>query len=172
MKEMKRTTHLIVMFLFLLAGTAVQAQKLGHINSGALLAQLPDVQKANSQLEIFQKQKVAKGEQMVKAFQEAYQSVSVDVQSGKLSPVQQQQKEAELQGKQDEIQKYQQEVENEIMKKREELFQPIIDKVNNAIRTVGDENGYEYILDTTQGTLLFAKDSNDITPLVKKKLGL
>lgn len=170
---MKKTTQaIIVVCAMFFTSLSLGAQKLGHVNSALLLSQLPDVKSANAQLETFQKQKVAKGEQLVKAFQESYQLVAADVQSGKLSPVQQQQKEAELQTKQTEIQKYEREVEEDIMKKREELFQPIIDKVNSAIRAVGEEQGYDYILDTTQGTLLFVKDSNDITPLVKKKLGL
>jgi Skp family chaperone for outer membrane proteins len=37
---------------------------------------------------------------------------------------------------------------------------------------VAKEKGYDYILDTGLGMVLYASDSEDILPLVKKKLGL
>ena len=58
-------------------------------------------------------------------------------------------------------------------KKQQELFAPIQDKVRNAIKAVGDEKGYAYILDSNPGMVLYTGNTAiDATPLVKAKLGL
>jgi outer membrane protein len=61
--------------------------------------------------------------------------------------------------------------QSDVTKKQQELFAPIQQKVLDAIKTVGTENGYSYILDS--GAILFkGNDAIDATPLVKAKLGL
>ena len=45
-------------------------------------------------------------------------------------------------------------------------------KQQQAIADVAKENGYSYIFDVSAGALLYQPDSDDILPLVKKKLGL
>ncbi|MBC7774905.1 MAG: OmpH family outer membrane protein, partial [Phycisphaerae bacterium] len=39
-------------------------------------------------------------------------------------------------------------------------------------KAVAKENGYAMVFDTSTGAMLFASDSDDLTELVKKKLGL
>ncbi|MEI3155732.1 MAG: OmpH family outer membrane protein [Odoribacter sp.] len=58
-------------------------------------------------------------------------------------------------------------------KEQKSLMQPIIDKAMNAIKAVGKENGFTYIYDMNGGAILYAADNTeDVLPLVKKKLGL
>jgi hypothetical protein len=45
-------------------------------------------------------------------------------------------------------------------------------KVDVAIKAIGKENNYAFIFDTSTGGTLFALESEDITALVKAKLGL
>lgn len=46
-------------------------------------------------------------------------------------------------------------------------------KATNAIKEVAKENGFTYIFDMSSGAILFASEtSEDILPLVKKKLGI
>ena len=51
-------------------------------------------------------------------------------------------------------------------------FKPIIDRAKKAISDVAAEGGYTYILDSGTAAVLYSQDSDDIMPLVKKKLGL
>ena len=61
----------------------------------------------------------------------------------------------------------------DLQKKQGELMQPVIAKVRNAIESVGKENGFSLIQDNaSQVTLYFAAPVEDVTPLVKAKLGL
>ena len=56
--------------------------------------------------------------------------------------------------------------------KRQEKLQPVIDKVNNAIKMVATDNQFTYIFDSSAGILLYAQESMDVTSLVKSKLGI
>ncbi len=161
-------------FIFLVfTGSSVVAQKYGHLNSGNLLVQLPETQKADEELRAFQSSMVKKGEEMANALKESFTKVNDDYNKGLLSPLQAQQKQAELEKKKDELSKYQQEVTEKVGKKREELFAPILDKVQKAIDAVGKENGYKFIFDSSiPNVILFALDSDNVEPLVKAKLGL
>jgi outer membrane protein len=41
-----------------------------------------------------------------------------------------------------------------------------------SVEEVAKENGYKYVIDSSQGTLLYSEPADDVMPLVKKKLGL
>ncbi len=59
-----------------------------------------------------------------------------------------------------------------IKKKEQELLTPLINKAREAINEVAKENGYKYIFDSSLGVILFTDDTDDILPLVKKKLNI
>ncbi len=56
-------------------------------------------------------------------------------------------------------------------KKNQELFVPIQEKLRNAIKAVGDEKGYIYVLDP-QVVLYTGNGAVDATAFVKAKLGI
>ena len=57
-------------------------------------------------------------------------------------------------------------------KKREELYQPILDKVNNTIKKYGEDNGYTMIFDTSVGGILHGTESDNLLAALKTKLGI
>ena len=81
-------------------------------------------------------------------------------------------KEAEILGLQQRIQTFQQDAQQSLAAKEQELLEPILSKARKAIQEVAQEGNYTYIFDKTGGTILYANDSENILPLVKKKLGL
>ncbi|HKK78765.1 MAG TPA: OmpH family outer membrane protein [Phaeodactylibacter sp.] len=150
--------------------TAVQAQKFGYVNSSAILAELPEVKQAESNLEALQGQLQKKGESMVKALQDDFMELQKQVQAGTLAPKQQSEREKKLQEEEQKIAKFEQDMRKQIQEKRDELLSPIYEKVNQAIQDVAKENGYQFIFD--QGVLLYAEDSQDVSELVKAKLSV
>ena len=170
--NIKRFKITAILTLLVFASFSINAQKFGYINSALLLSEMPEVKAADSDLEAYQTQLVAKGEDMVKAFETKYQQYAQEANSGVLSQVQMQQKETELGQEQQKIQAYEIEVQQKILTKREELYQPILDKVKVAIEAVGKDNGYTMIFDTSTGTLLHANESDDVMSLVKAQLGI
>jgi outer membrane protein len=73
------------------------------------------------------------------------------------------------------IQEFQNNAQQQLQQKQAELFQPIMGKVDKAIKEVGKENGFVYIFSIGQGSSLLFFDetkSTNIMPLAKAKLGL
>ena len=63
--------------------------------------------------------------------------------------------------------------ENEFEAKRAELLQPLLEKIQNAINSVGKEKGYTNILDVATATTVYiGTDAIDVTKDVKAKLGI
>ena len=58
-----------------------------------------------------------------------------------------------------------------VAKKRENLLKPILDKVDAAVKSVGKENGYAMIFDTSLfNFVLSVDDTQDVMPLIKKEI--
>lgn len=147
-----------------------QAQKFGYLNSAAILAEMPEVKQADANLEALQKQLQKKGQEMVAKLQEDFTEVRRQIDEGNLSPIQQENESKRLQEEEAKIAKFEQDMMKQVQEKREELLGPIYERVNQAIEDVAKENGYQFIFD--QGVLLYAKDEQDVSSLVKAKLGL
>ncbi len=157
---------------FLALHTQVQAQKFGYLNSALLLSEMPEVKVMRSNLEGFRTQLEKKGKQMVEDFQRKQRDAAAKEERGELSPVQRENLLKELQAKEQEILKYQSESQQKLAEKEQELLQPILDKVNKAIQEVAKEHGFQFIFDASTGILLYADESQDVSSLVKAKLGI
>lgn len=168
-KIMKMGAMLIVLLCMV---TAVQAQKFGYVNSQALLAEMSEVKQARSELETLEKQLRAKGQSMLTALQTKYQETQQKVERGELSPKQQEEAGAKLRAEEAEIGKYEQEMVQKIQQKEATLLQPILDRVNNAIKEVAEENGYTFIFDASTSILLYAQENSDLSDMIKTKLGI
>ena len=70
------------------------------------------------------------------------------------------------------IQQFQQSSQESIQQKRNEVLAPLLEKAQNAINEVAQENNYTYIFDISLGSIVFGKESHDVMPLVKAKLGI
>lgn len=168
---MKKIT-LAFIALFAVLGS-VSAQKYGHLNYGNLLSAMPAVKDADKQLEDFQKALVSKGEEMSTKLKDGYLAFLKDQQSGNFSPAKLQERQAQLEAEQSAIQTYEETVRKQISEKREQLLQPILDRVNVAIQEIAKEKGYALVFDTSSfNAILFAKDTEDLYPLMKGKLGI
>mgnify|MGYP000175187481 FL=1 len=133
----------LVLMLMLLAPMTMMAQKFGKVNTQTIMQALPDVAKANGELEALQKQK----DNELKAMQEEFQRKADEYQKGAstMNATAKQQKETELQGLQQKIQQAYQDGQQELQKKSNELMQPIVAKVRAAIDAVGKAGNYTYI---------------------------
>ncbi|MBN8677835.1 MAG: OmpH family outer membrane protein [Chitinophagales bacterium] len=163
------------LFIALFIGATLSAQnapKYGHMNLGNLLEMLPDTKKANDELKVFADKLGAQDDSLARALQSAAELLQKEYDAGNLTPVQAQQRQAELQKQQEFLQKFEQEANQMVTTKREELLKPILTRVDEAIRTVAKENGYLMIFDTSTGAMLFANETDDVTALVKAKLGI
>lgn len=150
---------------------AQNTYKFGHIDSNELLSIMPERESAKSALENHAKQLEETLTVMQAEFEKKYNEYVTTADS--LSPLIRQTKEAELGELQQRIQAFQQQAQQELSQKENELLAPIIEKARKAIDDVASENGYLYVFDTGSGMILHhSEDSENILPLVKAKLGI
>ena len=162
---------IVILFCGVLMSSAANAQtKFGHINSAELLQLMPDVKKAETSIQgyakTFQEQLQAMGKEYEKKIQEFQASEKTMTEAMKEVKVK------EIKDLEKRIESTNQSAQEKVEKKRQELLQPIIDKADKAIKAVATEKGYHYIFDTSTGALLHVRDSDNILPLVKAKLGI
>ena len=170
---MKKLLKLLVITLFLFSGTAVNAQnfKFGHINSQELLSIMPERDSAEATIQKYAMD--LEGE--LEIMQVEYRNKLNDYleKQDNLTPLVKQTKEQELNEFQSRIQDFTNSAQQELQKQEAQLIQPIIMKAEKAIKDVAKENGFTYIFDLSRGAVIYFSDqSEDILPLVKKKLGL
>lgn len=157
----------LVLMLMLLAPMTMMAQKFGKVNTQTIMQALPDVAKANGELEALQKQK----DNELKAMQEEFQRKADEYQkdASTMNATAKQQKETELQGLQQKIQQAYQDGQQELQKKSNELMQPIVAKVRAAIDAVGKAGNYTYIFE--EGAAIYTGSNVlDVTKEVQSKI--
>ena len=169
---MKSYIALITLFLFVSAASFGQAKlKFGHLNSNDLLELMPEKVSAEKTIQDYAKQMETQLLEMQTELEKKYNDYTAN--QATYSDIVKKTKEDELMNMQQRIQTFQQNAQTELQKKEQELLKPIIEKAQKAISDVAKENGYSYVFDTGVGTLLYwPKESDDLLPLVKTKLGI
>jgi outer membrane protein len=160
----------------LISSVALNAQqklKLGHINSQELLAAMPASDSAQKKLEGIAQDHEAVLEEMSVEFNKKFENYRKAMEAGTLSDLARSSKEAELEDLQTRIQTFEQTAQQDLQKKRVELFTPVQEAALKAVNEVAEEEGFTYIFDTGMGAVVYtAPESIDILPLVKAKLGI
>ena len=169
--SMKKTLVLTFVLLLTIASTSF-AQKFGYLNSVALISELAEVRQADSDLKAFQTQLTKRGQEMVQELQAKATDLERKKEQGTISPKDYQTQATKLQEEEAAIGAYEKQVYDDLAKKREELYKPILERVNAAMQAVAKENGYLLVFDTSTNVLLYADEALDVTNLVKAKLGL
>jgi len=145
-----------------------QNQKYGHVNSSEVLQAMPGIDSISIKLQRFQNELQATYTEFMQEFQKKQEILEKD--GAFMSPSVRQIREKELIDLQNRIQEFQYTVQDDVEQKQFELIKPFQDKIQQAINDVAKENGYIYIFDTQ--ILLYSEGGNDVTPLVRKKLGI
>lgn len=169
---MKSIVILSTLVLFLSFVSFGQSKgKLGHLNSNELLEIMPEKATAEKTIQDYAKQMETQLLEMQTELEKKYNDYTAN--QATFSEIVKKTKEDELMSMQQRIQTFQQTAQQDLQKKESELLKPIIEKAQKAIGDVAKENGYSYVFDTGTGSLLYwPKDSDDLLPLVKTKLGI
>ena len=161
----------LLFMLMMLAPMAAFAQKFGHVNSQEVIQAMPEFTKARADIEALAKQYDAD----LKGMQEEIQkkAEALEKEQATLPANIKQRREQELQ---EMYQKYQQSAQDNqqaLAKEQSEKMQAITTKVLDAIKSIGQTEGYVYIMDIAGGIPYISTTlSTDVTAKVKTKLGL
>ena len=168
MKHFK--TILFVAALFIGSTSFMNAQsKVAHINTQELVESMPKMKAAQGELEKLAKTYEVSIQEMATEYQnkvkqyDAEASTKTDEENGKRIQ--------ELQEFEQNIREFQAQAQQEMQKKQQELTSPVFEKAKNAILKVGQAQGYDYVLDASQGQGVIFAGGKDLLQDVKSELG-
>lgn len=170
---LKRTigSALLLLALMPLAG-AVMAQQatMGYTNQEAILANMPEMDSVQAQLEEEARAQQKEFQQEQQEFQE--QLEQYQQQQALLSDERRAEREQELQQLQQKIQESRQRRQQQLAQREAELMQPLLDELQSAINTVAAQRGLDLVLRSQ--ALLYVDENNvvDVTPDVAAELGI
>ena len=164
----------IIIALLMFLPFTVMAQgnlKIGVFNSQEVITIMPEYNSAMSELEKMNLTFQTEAKKLQEEFEKKYQEYASTAET--LDPAIRQYKETELARLQQSIQEFATSAENNIKKKQQELMMPIITKINQAIKKVGDENGFTYIIDNAANIIPYVSpNAENVLPLIKKALNI
>ncbi len=172
---MKTTIHLILALtgaLFLMQETS--AQRIAFVNTKYILDQMPEYATAQKELDRFSQQwqeEIDERHQQIKRMREAYNAEAIllteEMKRSRVEDMEKREREAR------DLQKQRFGPNGDLFKKRQELIQPIQDRVYTAVKEVA---GTSYVavfdLGSASNNLLFASEKYDKSDSVLRKLGI
>src|SRR6195952_1142139 len=165
----KAFTLVLLAIVSFAAGNRAQAQnKIGHIALSDIILAMPEAKKADTALQQFRDALVQSSDDKRAAFEDAVAKFYKD--STTMTATVKEVKRKALQTQIQDLQGEDQRIQQELQKKQEEFSGPIQKKALDAVQAVAKENGYTYVF--VKEALLVSPPSDDLAPLVRKKLGL
>ena len=167
--------------LLFTANVANAQQKIGHLNSEAIFAVMPEAKVAQTTLEAFNKTKTAEIEKMQGEYQTKYAAAvakqkTISEANKDAVAKELDQMGAELEDLKKRINDAGVKAQQEFAQKQGDLFVPINTKFEAAVKSVAKEKGLAYVFDIAAqqngNNLLFSEGGDDITAAVRTKLGI
>jgi outer membrane protein len=170
-RAMNKILKYTLLAFLAISSATLHAQKTGHVNSIDLLGMMPEVAKADSTLKALQKEL----QQQYNTYLSEYQTKvnEYNAMSAEWGEVKREAAEQDIATLQQRITDFESSSQQKLEKRRQELYDPILEKANSAIEAVGKEMKFTYIMDTSGGNLVYIGDDMvDVLPLVLKRLGI
>ena len=166
---MKKVFSLVALtgFFLMICGLVNAQNKLGHTNLEDVVSIMPDIKKADSILTKFKKDSL---ESMLPYYLSEFKRKDSIAKAVATPAAVRQQAEQEANQYGGILQNWQQYSENELQRKQQEVLQPYFAKAFQLVNEVAKENGYTWVF--KQDALLVAPQSDDLLPLIAKKLGV
>ena len=158
----------VVAIVFVTGINANAQSKVAHLNVQQLLSDLPSVQQVQSEIKKLQATYAA---DIQNSFTELQKKAEIyKAEAPTVSAEENQKRGLELQNMEVNIQQAQNKAAQEIQTKQNELMAPIMKKAEEAINTIATNMGYDYVLDTSPGSVVIVYKGKDIMADVKKAL--
>jgi len=171
LKLIKKNILWVAVVLFFSA-TSVQAQKIAVVDINTILESVTEYQQAQEQLDrraAQWRQEIAQEYDKIKSLYNKYQAEQVLMSDDARQKMEDQITEMEKGVR--ELQRRKFGPEGELFKRRQELVQPIQDKVYRAIESYANERGYDFIFDKSGSAgIIFNKADHDKTQDIIKRV--
>lgn len=169
MKQFK--TFILAVALTVGATAFTNAQsKIAHIASQELVESMPAFKDAMTQLEKLQKTYDTEIKDMYTEAQKTMQRY--EAEAATKTEEENQKRAMELQSTQRRIQEHGQNAQQDLQKKELDLLKPVYEKARTTIQKVARAKGYDYVLDSSNGSGVIMADGYNLMADVKKELGI
>lgn len=164
----------IALMLIIPMSVAAQTLKFGHVATSEIIPLMPEFTAAQSEMEKFQKTFDEEMKRLEDEFNKKLQEFQTANADGNLPANIQERRQKELTDLSQRAEQYQQDFMQQGQQKQAELLNPIYQKVDKAIKEVGEAEGYIYIfnISTTAIPYINESQSTDVSAKVKAKLGI
>ena len=163
-------TKYLILSMLLLSFSAAEI-KIGYVDSNEIMSKFEEVRQVQVDLEKEQRRLESEFNSLVTQLDSLQQDY--ERQRLLMSETRRQEKENEMINMKKTAEEFQLKKfgpEGELYRKQNELLKPVLKKIDDAIQTVGSEQGYDFILDAMSGALLYALDSHNLTEDVMDEL--
>jgi outer membrane protein len=168
MKRLK--SLLIATVLFLGTSYTINAQaKTAHVDVNEIISKMPAMLDAQKQLEKLSGTYDAEYKTMAEEYQNKIKKY--DQEAGTVTDAVNQTRQVEVQDLVKRITDYRDNAQKELQKKESDLVKPLQEKIRASISKVGKAKGFQYILNSSDVSLVLLADGPDLTADVKKDLG-
>ncbi|WP_037319855.1 OmpH family outer membrane protein [Salegentibacter sp. Hel_I_6] len=165
---MIRSSLLIV---FLCFSVVLNAQtKVGTIDTDFIISQMPEMEEVNSGLKTYDQELQQDFQANVKQYDTLVKSYQSNAET--LAEEARQESESEIIELENQIKQFRQRAQVMMQMRRNELTDPLYKKIDAAMRSVIQEEGFTQILHAGGNSLAFSAEEYDITDKVLKKLGI
>ena len=161
---------LLLSLTLIISINSFSQNKFGYIDSQELLLLMPERKTAEEEVQTFAKSLESQLQAMTAEYQQSVQEYQAN--EATYTDLVKQDKVTEITGLEQRIQSFQQNAQQALQSKEQELLEPILQKARKAIEDVASEGDYTYIFDKSVGSILYVKESENILDKVKKKLKL
>lgn len=165
-----KSTFVALLTLVTSAVSFAQTVSIAHVNSQEIVDNFQEYKDAKKNFAETTKSYEKEVEGMVEELQKTVKQYQSEAASK--TPEENQRRGEEIQRKEQMINKYRMNIMQELKLKEIQTVKPILEKVQNTISKIARENNISYVLDATTGLGVLVANGRDITPLVKKELGI
>ena len=161
----------VILTALLFLPLSLFAQKFGHFDSSEIVKAMPEYAKSQTEIQNLSKQFEDENKRMQDELTKKGQEY--DRQHDSLPDNVKKRREQELQELYQRIQQTSNDDRDSLQAASANKMREITQKIVNAVKAVGDEGKYVYIMDVTGGIPYISKSlSEDVTKKIREKLGL
>jgi len=174
--KMKNVITKSLMAVILTLGLSMSAmsqnnQKVGYVNLVEMISIMPSMQNVNSQMKtLAESLNTPDFQAKVKSYET--KRASFEAGAATMGDARREVEANEIMQLENQILAQQQNIQQQLGAKEQELMSPIYVEAQNLLDSVAKANGFSIVLDSSQGVMLFAEPAVNILPLVKAKLGV
>ena len=167
---MKRILMIVMALLPLML---VAQARIGIVNSQQIFDLMPEKAQAEAQLKTMSDRYHAEYELLKGEFDKKFADYQIVAADASMPETIKERRVQELQESDKKMREFERRAADDIAARRAMLTKPLTDKLQAAIRTAGEQGGYDLVLDTAVTPVAYVgPNTTDITPVVKKLMGI